>query len=158
MLPAAAAKPGKGAPAPAAGSLDTFKFKHTAEDADTLAAELVPENFAAGLSDSNWKTRLATLEEMTGWVESMAESLDSEVLVRFLGKKGWSEKNFQVSPPYPEYHRRAQGRNPIGVCETVRHSEPACGAMSVFREIFGCTMHTAPRGEARRYEAEETRW
>ncbi|KIP09127.1 hypothetical protein PHLGIDRAFT_29234 [Phlebiopsis gigantea 11061_1 CR5-6] len=94
---AAAAKPSKAAPAPAAGTLDTFKFKHTPEDADALAAELVPENFAAGLSDSNWKTRLATLEEMTGWVESVAESLDSEVLVRFLGKKGWSDKNFQVS-------------------------------------------------------------
>ena len=79
-----------------AGALDTFKYKHTPEDADGLAADMIPENFAAGLGDSNWKTRLATLEEMTGWVESMAESLDSEVLVRFLGKKGWSEKNFQV--------------------------------------------------------------
>lgn len=110
LPPAAATKPSKGAPAPAAGSLDSFKFKHTAEDADALAAELVPENFAAGLSDSNWKTRLATLEEMTGWVESMAESLDSEVLVRFLGKKGWAEKNFQVSLICPGCDRRAQGR------------------------------------------------
>ena len=63
---------------------------------------MIPENFAAGLGDANWKTRLATLEEMTGWVESNAESLDSEVVVRFLGKKGWGEKNFQVSPIYPE--------------------------------------------------------
>lgn len=82
--------------------MDTFKFKHTSEDADALAAEMIPENFAAGLGDANWKTRLATLEEMTGWVESNAESLDSEVVVRFLGKKGWGEKNFQVSPIYPE--------------------------------------------------------
>ena len=95
--PAATAKSGKAAPPPAAGTLDTFKYKHTPEDADALAAEMIPENFAAGLSDSNWKTRLATLEEMTGWVESSAESLDSEVIVRFLGKKGWGEKNFQVS-------------------------------------------------------------
>ena len=106
---AAAAKPSKAASAPAAGTLDTFKFKHTAEDADALAAELVPENFAAGLGDSNWKTRLATLEEMAGWVESVAESLDSEVLVRFLGKKGWAEKNFQVCRT-PSIDRRAHGR------------------------------------------------
>jgi cytoskeleton-associated protein 5 len=102
IVPAVATvKPGKGAPIPTAGALDTFKFKHTPDDADVLAAEMIPENFSAGLSDSNWKTRLATLEEMTGWVESMAESLDSEVVVRFLGKKGWLEKNFQVSSIYP---------------------------------------------------------
>jgi cytoskeleton-associated protein 5 len=34
---------------------------------------------------------------MTTWVESMVEELDAEVVVRALGKKGWGEKNFQVS-------------------------------------------------------------
>ena len=53
-------------------------------------------DFHAGLGDANWKTRLATLDEMTGWVEGAADTLDSEVVVRFLGKKGWNEKNFQV--------------------------------------------------------------
>lgn len=80
----------------APGALDTFKFKHTPEDADALAAEIIPENFATGLADANWKTRLATLDEMTSWVEGAVGDLDSEVVVRFLGKKGWSEKNFQV--------------------------------------------------------------
>ena len=94
---AAASKPAKGgAPAPP-GALDTFKYKHTPEDAEALAAELIPSNFIADLGDANWKTRLAALEEMTTWVEGIVEELDAEVVVRALGKKGWGEKNFQVS-------------------------------------------------------------
>ncbi|KAJ8463558.1 hypothetical protein ONZ51_g10183 [Trametes cubensis] len=94
---AAAAKPAKGGAAPAPGALDTVKFKHTAEDAEALAAELIPANYATELGDSNWKVRLAALEGMTSWVESSAGELDSEVVVRFLAKRGWNEKNFQVS-------------------------------------------------------------
>ena len=94
---ATSSKPAKGgAPAPA-GALDTFKYKHTPEDAEALATELIPANFITDLGDANWKTRLAALEEMTTWVESMVEELDAEVVVRTLGKKGWGEKNFQVS-------------------------------------------------------------
>ena len=37
--------------------MDNFKYKHTPDDADALAAEMIPENFAAGLGESNWKTR-----------------------------------------------------------------------------------------------------
>ena len=94
---AAASKPAKGgAPAPP-GALDTFKYKHTPEDAEALAAELIPSNLITDLGDANWKTRLAALEEMTTWVEGIVEELDAEVVVRALGKKGWGEKNFQVS-------------------------------------------------------------
>ena len=94
---AAASKPAKGgAPAPQ-GALDAFKYKHTPEDAEALAAEAIPPNFITDLGDTNWKTRLAALEEMTTWVESTVEELDAEVVVRALGKKGWGEKNFQVS-------------------------------------------------------------
>ncbi|KAH9946191.1 ARM repeat-containing protein [Epithele typhae] len=98
-LPPAAAtsKPSKGGAAPAPGALDTFKYKHTPEDAEALAAEMIPAQYATDLGDSNWKTRLAALEEMTTWVEGAAGELDSEVVVRFLAKKGWNEKNFQVS-------------------------------------------------------------
>ena len=93
---AAASKPIKGgAPVPPS-ALDTFKYKHTPEDAEALAAEIIPPNFITDLGDANWKTRLAALEEMTTWVESMVEELDAEVVVRALGKKGWGEKNFQV--------------------------------------------------------------
>ncbi|KAI0302252.1 ARM repeat-containing protein [Russula brevipes] len=94
---AAASKPAKGsAPAPS-GALDSFKYKHTSEDAEVLAAETIPPNFITDLGDANWKTRLAALEEMTTWVEDNVEELDAEVVVRVLGKKGWGEKNFQVS-------------------------------------------------------------
>jgi len=94
---AAASKPGKGTAPTQPGALDTFKYKHTPEDAEALAAELIPSNFMADLADANWKTRLAALEEMTTWVDNMVEELDAEVVVRALGKKGWGEKNFQVS-------------------------------------------------------------
>lgn len=58
---------------------------------------MIPANFLNDLGDSNWKTRLAALEEMTTWVEGEVDSLDAEVVVRALAKKGWNEKNFQVS-------------------------------------------------------------
>jgi cytoskeleton-associated protein 5 len=94
---AAASKPAKGgAPAPP-GALDAFKYKHTPEDAEALASEIIPPNYITDLGDANWKTRLAALEEMTIWFESVVEDLDAEVVVRALGKKGWGEKNFQVS-------------------------------------------------------------
>ncbi len=94
---AAASKPTKGGSPAQPGGLDTFKYKHSPEDAEALASELIPPNFITDLGDANWKTRLAALEEMTTWVEGIVEELDAEVVVRALGKKGWGEKNFQVS-------------------------------------------------------------
>ena len=94
---AAASKPAKGGAPAQPGALDTFKYKHTPEDAEVLASELIPLNFITDLGDANWKTRLAALEEMTTWAEGIVEELDAEVVVRALGKKGWAEKNFQVS-------------------------------------------------------------
>ncbi|KAL0571687.1 hypothetical protein V5O48_010274 [Marasmius crinis-equi] len=96
-LPAVAAKPTKAAPPAAPGALDTFKYKHTPEDADALAADLIPSNILADLTDANWKTRLAALDEMNSWLEGIAEDVDAEVVIRALAKKGWAEKNFQVS-------------------------------------------------------------
>ena len=90
-----AAKGAKVAPA-APGALDTFKYRHTPEDAESLASELIPAQIITDLGDANWKLRLAALEEMTTWIQSVAADVDSEVVVRFLGKRGWSEKNFQV--------------------------------------------------------------
>ncbi|KAF6765176.1 microtubule associated protein [Ephemerocybe angulata] len=97
--PAASSSAPKGgkAAAPAAGSLDTFKYKHTPEDAEALAAELIPANIISDLGDGNWKTRLAAIEEMATWLEDQIEAVDAEVVVRALAKKGWNEKNFQVS-------------------------------------------------------------
>ncbi|KAF8212269.1 microtubule associated protein [Mycena galopus ATCC 62051] len=107
--PAAAPAPAKKAPAassaksskpsaPAApGGLDTFKYRHTPEDAEALAAETIPSSIMKDLGDANWKTRLAALDEMTAWVEGVINDVDAEVVVRALAKKGWAEKNFQVS-------------------------------------------------------------
>ena len=94
---AAASKPAKGGAPTPPGALDAFKYKHTPEDAEALASEVIPPNFITDLGDANWKTRLAALDEMTTWVEGVVEELDAEVVVRALGKKGWGEKNFQVS-------------------------------------------------------------
>ncbi|KAH9484304.1 Cytoskeleton-associated protein 5 [Psilocybe cubensis] len=89
-----AAKPGAQV---AAGNLDTVKYKHTPEDAEALAAELLPGQVLTDLGDANWKTRLAALEELTPWIEAEIQTVDAEVVVRALAKKGWNEKNFQVS-------------------------------------------------------------
>lgn len=93
---AAATKAAKVAASAAPGGLDTFKYRHTPEDAEALAADLIPSNIATDLGDANWKTRLAATEEMTSWLEGAAGDVDSEVVVRFIAKKGWNDKNFQV--------------------------------------------------------------
>ncbi|EIW85215.1 microtubule associated protein [Coniophora puteana RWD-64-598 SS2] len=94
---AAAAKPAKVAAPPPPGTLDTFKYKHTPEDAEAMAAELIPGSIMAGLGDGNWKTRLVACDELTTWIEDVVETVDAEVVIRAIAKKGWSEKNFQVS-------------------------------------------------------------
>ena len=92
---AAAAASSKGAPAP--GALDTFKYKHTPEVAEELAVEMIPSNIANDLADSAWKVRLAAAEEMFSWLDGgEVETVDSEVLSRFLSKRVWGDKNFQV--------------------------------------------------------------
>ena len=58
---------------------------------------MVPSSIATEFADANWKTRLAALDEMNTWLESVIADVDSEVLVRFIAKKGWNEKNFQAS-------------------------------------------------------------
>jgi cytoskeleton-associated protein 5 len=96
----AVAAPAKGAikaaPPPAN---DTFKYRFTPEDADGRIEELIPANIRTDLGDANWKLRLAALDEMTAWLEGgIVDSVESELVVRFLAKKGWNEKNFQVCP------------------------------------------------------------
>ena len=102
---AAAKKPAAAAPAKAgaksaapAPANDTFKFRFNPEDAEERIAELIPENIRTDFGDANWKLRLSALEEMTAWLEGgVIQDVESELVVRFLAKKGWSEKNFQVS-------------------------------------------------------------
>lgn len=125
---AASAKPAKGGAAPAPGALDTFKYKHTSEDAEALAAELIPAKYATDLADKNWKVRLAALEEMATWVEGSADELDCEVVVRFLAKKCWNDKIFQVCSIFLVYSRRLLVANPIqiGPYQVVQHPRTSC--------------------------------
>ena len=100
---ASSSKPTKPSVPAASGSLDTFKYKHSPEDSEALAAELIPTEIATNFGDSNWKLRLSALEEMAQWVEGVIDSADCEVIVRFLIKKGGNEKNFQVCLLSPVY-------------------------------------------------------
>ncbi|KAF8959054.1 microtubule associated protein [Flammula alnicola] len=137
--PAAAGAPakssGKPAVSAAAANLDTVKYKHTPEDAEALAADLVPASVMTGLEDANWKTRLAALDELTAWLEKEVESLDAEVVVRALAKKGWGEKNFQVSAKiYASLTLLAQqcpsfGRSCVALC--VAHLTEKLGDMKL---------------------------
>ncbi|KIK59888.1 hypothetical protein GYMLUDRAFT_97590 [Collybiopsis luxurians FD-317 M1] len=95
--PATNTKATKSAAPAAPGALDTFKYRHTPEDAEALAADLIPSSVLAGFGDANWKTRLAALDELSAWLEEVIADVDAEVIVRSLAKKGWAEKNFQVS-------------------------------------------------------------
>lgn len=81
---------------------EPVKFKYTPEDAAARASDVIPAEYHTKLADGAWKIRLEAADEMIQWVESgAADSVDSEILFRFLGKTpGWGEKNFQVSP-YP---------------------------------------------------------
>lgn len=96
VVPVAATKGAKPPPPAAPGALDTFKYKHTPDDAEALAASLIPGPVMEGLGDANWKTRLAACEEMTTWLDGVVQDVDAEVVVRAIAKKGWTEKNFQV--------------------------------------------------------------
>ncbi len=78
---------------------EPVKYRFSPEDAAAQAADVIQADYHTKLSDAAWKTRLEAAEEMVKWVgeEGGAEKVDSEVMMRFLGKTpGWGEKNFQV--------------------------------------------------------------
>ncbi|WVQ95173.1 hypothetical protein IAU59_002267 [Kwoniella sp. CBS 9459] len=110
--PAAAAKPAtKPAPPAAAGKAgpsktlasspsEPVKYRYSPEEAASIATDTIPGDYHTRLADAAWKTRLEAADEMVKWVgeEDGASTVDSEVMMRFLGKTpGWGEKNFQVS-------------------------------------------------------------
>jgi cytoskeleton-associated protein 5 len=107
--PKPAAPPAKKAAAPSAKAgpskslaispSEPVKYRYSNDDALAQATDLVPGNFQTQLADGAWKVRLEAAEEMIKWVEEEgADKVDSEILIRFLGKfPSWNEKNFQVS-------------------------------------------------------------
>ncbi|ORY29668.1 armadillo-type protein [Naematelia encephala] len=79
---------------------EPVKFRFSSEDAAAQAADAIPADYHTKLADGAWKVRLEGAEELLRWIdeEGGAQKVDSEVMMRFLGKTpGWGEKNFQVS-------------------------------------------------------------
>lgn len=75
-----------------------MKYRYSTEEAMAKAQDMIPADYHTKLADGAWKIRLEAAEEMITWAGENADSLDSEVVFRFLGKvPGWGEKNFQVS-------------------------------------------------------------
>ncbi|XP_023289884.1 protein mini spindles isoform X2 [Orussus abietinus] len=70
----------------------------SSEEVDELAAQTLPSDVISGLVDSNWKTRLAAVEQLSEAVKLMDPAeVSTQVIVRTLAKKpGFKDTNFQV--------------------------------------------------------------
>ncbi|XP_014474078.1 PREDICTED: cytoskeleton-associated protein 5 isoform X2 [Dinoponera quadriceps] len=71
---------------------------YSPEEVDELAAQLLPAEVISGLVDSNWKTRLQAVTQLSDTVKSMDPAdVSGQVIVRTLAKKpGFKDTNFQV--------------------------------------------------------------
>ncbi|OXU27451.1 hypothetical protein TSAR_002490 [Trichomalopsis sarcophagae] len=68
------------------------------EEIDEMASETLPKEVLSGLVDTNWKNRLAAVEQLTEHVKQMESSqVSTQLIVRVLAKKpGFKDTNFQV--------------------------------------------------------------
>ncbi|PNF34799.1 Protein mini spindles [Cryptotermes secundus] len=67
------------------------------EEVDEKAAAIFSQEIILGLSDSNWKTRLSAVEQLTQSVVEMETEIPTQVVIRMLNKKpGLKDTNFQV--------------------------------------------------------------
>ncbi|WFD30660.1 hypothetical protein MSPP1_001681 [Malassezia sp. CBS 17886] len=91
--PAPSARP---AAAPAATD-ERIRYRHSAEDAEAKAAEMLPAAVRTHLGSSNWKDRLQGAEDLQAWTLAHSDTVDAELLARSLAQRpGWRESNFQV--------------------------------------------------------------
>uniref|UniRef100_A0A1A8N3F8 Cytoskeleton associated protein 5 n=1 Tax=Nothobranchius pienaari TaxID=704102 RepID=A0A1A8N3F8_9TELE len=98
------AKKGKSASAAAgktkkaSSSKESTETELSAEACEDLAAGVLPASCLQQLDSTNWKERLASMEEFQRVVETMDKAaIPCQALVRMLAKKpGWKETNFQV--------------------------------------------------------------
>lgn len=90
---AAAAKGKKGAE-----KQDEVEHELSTEVCEEKAAAVLPPSCLQQLDSSNWKERLASMEEFQKAVETMGkDEMPCQALIRMLAKKpGWKETNFQV--------------------------------------------------------------
>ncbi|XP_013885628.1 cytoskeleton-associated protein 5 isoform X2 [Austrofundulus limnaeus] len=101
---AAPAKKGKAASAAGGKAKKTSDSKEVTETelspeaCEDLAAGVLPASCLQQLDSTNWKERLASMEEFQRAVETMDGAvMPCQALVRMLAKKpGWKETNFQV--------------------------------------------------------------
>ncbi|XP_043480677.1 protein mini spindles [Leptopilina heterotoma] len=69
----------------------------TPEEVDEIASQILSNDVISGLVDSNWKTRLAAVEQLAEIVKAGDPELSAQVIVRTLTKKpGFKDTNFQV--------------------------------------------------------------
>lgn len=71
---------------------------YSPEEIEEMAVQLLPAEIITGLVDSNWKTRLAAVTQLSDTIKTIdsAEVL-TQVIVRTLAKKpGFKDTNFQV--------------------------------------------------------------
>lgn len=68
------------------------------EDAVEKASEVLPEDVVSGVTDANWKTRLAAVESFGNTIQTLDRSeIPCQALVRVLAQKpGFKDNNFQV--------------------------------------------------------------
>ncbi|KAJ1020613.1 hypothetical protein NDA16_004006 [Ustilago loliicola] len=88
---------GAGGSKAAASATQPVKYRFHPDDAEARAADLIPAAIATQLASGAWKERLQGMTEFNDWLKVEAETVESEIIVRALGKKpGWKESNFQV--------------------------------------------------------------
>lgn len=75
---------------------------YSPEEIEEMAAQLLPAEIITGLVDSNWKTRLAAVTQLSDTVKTMdSADMSVQVIVRTLAKKpGFKDTNFQVRITY----------------------------------------------------------
>ncbi|KAK1119716.1 hypothetical protein K0M31_013134 [Melipona bicolor] len=71
---------------------------YSIEEIEEMAIQMLPNDILSGLVDSNWKTRLAAVEQLLEFVKQIDPTeIPIQVIVRTLAKKpGFKDTNFQV--------------------------------------------------------------
>ncbi|ROT81421.1 Cytoskeleton-associated protein 5 [Penaeus vannamei] len=95
----AGVKPGASSAGPAKGKKqECTEAELSIEDAVEKASEVLPEDVVSGVTDANWKTRLAAVESFGNTIQTLDRSeIPCQALVRVLAQKpGFKDNNFQV--------------------------------------------------------------
>ncbi len=82
------------APAPKAEEVGAPSLSQ--EEALEKVKEILPDTLLNGLASSNWKERLAAMEELGNKVDTLEASAGDPVVQQLSVKPGWKEANVQV--------------------------------------------------------------